>query len=69
MTWNEVLLFFISIDPSNVKAREGLEKIEKIGDVSMERSYDDVDEMAGTDNEVKDIITLVHPPRSRKTDY
>ena len=64
MKLNEILLFLISIDPSNVKAREGLEKIEKIGDVSMERSYDDVDEMAGTDNEVIKHVNSIHPPQT-----
>ena len=49
-----MLIFLCSLDSSNARAREGLDRVEKMGD-----TYDvEVDDMAPTDNEVRDITFL-----------
>ena len=43
-----MFVFLCSLDSSNARAREGLDRVEKMGD-----TYDvEVDDMAPTDNEV-----------------
>ena len=47
-----------SLDSSNSKAREGLERVEKMGDVSIDNTYDtEVDILGASDNEVLCIKT------------
>ena len=44
--------FDFSMDPTNTRAREGMERVEKHGDLSMDSTYDvEVDDMDNTDNE------------------
>lgn len=42
-----------SLDPSSVRAREGMERVEKHNEMGMEGGYDvEVEDMAASDNEV-----------------
>lgn len=42
----------LSLDPSSVRAREGMERVEKHSEMGLEGSYDvEVEDMAGSDNE------------------
>ena len=42
-----------SLDPSNARVREGMERVEKHGDLGMDSTYD-VEVEDNTDNEVKE---------------
>ena len=47
------------MDPTNQRAREGLERVEKHGDMGVDSSYDvEVEDMEGTDNEVYDNVFM-----------
>nr|KAG5704654.1 hypothetical protein BaRGS_025296 [Batillaria attramentaria] len=42
----------LSLDPSSVRAREGMERVEKHNEMGLEGSYDvEVEDMGGSDNE------------------
>jgi hypothetical protein len=41
------------LDPSNTRAKEGKERVEKHNDVGLESTYDvDIEDMEGSDNDV-----------------
>ena len=41
------------MDPNNQRARDGIERVEKHGDMGVDSSYDvEVEDMEGSDNEV-----------------
>lgn len=52
-------MLYFSLDPNNQKAREGLERIEKQGDMGMDTTYDVEDDINDSDNEV----SVWHTPR------
>ena len=46
-------MFVYSLDPSNTRAKEGKERVEKHNDVGLESTYDvDIEDMEGSDNDV-----------------
>lgn len=48
-----------SLDPSSVRAREGMERVEKHNEMGMEGGYDvEVEDMAASDNEVGTMCVL-----------
>ena len=44
-------MIFNSLDPTNTRAREGKERVEKHNDVGLESTYD-LEDMEGSDNDV-----------------
>lgn len=46
-------IFYSSLDPASVRAREGMERVEKHNEMGVEGGYDvEVEDMAASDNEV-----------------
>ena len=46
------------MDPSNTRAKEGKERVEKHNDVGLESTYDvDIEDMEGSDNDVSILKT------------
>ena len=49
-----------SLDPSSVRAREGMERVEKHNEMGMEGGYDvEVEDMAASDNEVGTVCIVL----------
>ena len=48
------VIYVNRLDPSNTRAREGIERVEKHGDMGVDNAFDvEVEEMENSENEVK----------------